>query len=135
MINYDPLQDEQENIKQVIEELNRQYTAVAGQKALKTASYGETTVSVPQSGNDIIVFSHALGYAPMFVLFQGSVKNVLNQLPIIDAIVLFGVFHFFGGVLASCDTTNIYINWKDTAPTPIQTITYIVFKNPILPSV
>jgi hypothetical protein len=135
VITYDPLQNEESNIKQLVEELNRQYTAVAGQKALKTSAYGETTVSVPQGGNDIVVFNHALGYAPMFLLFQGSVKNILNQLPILDAVVLFGVFHFSGGVLASCDSNNVYINWKDTAPAPTQTITYVVFQNPIQPSV
>ena len=135
MITYDSLQTDEENINQIIEELNRQYTIVGGQKALKTASYGETTVSVPQSGNDIVVFNHALGYAPMFLLFQGSVKNILNQLPIVDAAVLLGTFHFSGSVAASCDSNNVYINWRDTAPAPTQTITYVVFQNPILPAV
>jgi hypothetical protein len=124
-------------ISDSLEELNRQYT-VTDFKAIKTVAYDVATIDIsqygtPTSGVTVPVFSHNLGFPPMFYLFLGSVKTGgVLPLPMIDVSVI--GFTFNGTIQPYSDNNTIYVYWRDQAQVAVQSFTYLVFSNPIINS-
>lgn len=128
----DTVDGQLEAIQDIVDEQNHQYDVGTNFKGLQVAFFDTVTITLnspPSSGDPITVVRHGLGYAPIFLAYLGILSTGgVFPMPIIDFL---GATGLNGAVTFWADATNLYVKWNDSAPTPTQHITYIIFSNPI----
>lgn len=134
MLSYDPTLEPMDMLSKIVVEMNRQFDSTNALKKLGIAAYGTQLINLaspPWSAPDGVVVNHGLGYAPMFMVFFGKISiGGIFSTPLID----YSIFGFNGVVSFSVDSQNLLYHWNDSAPTPQQSITYLIFTNPIVNS-
>lgn len=127
---------QQQAIQDIIDEHNTQYDQAQGYQSLNVIAFGVTVLTISgldiSNSNPLIVYNHNLGFEPLFMLFQGTMKSGgISEMPLIDSAIT-SDFLFVGQVKGLCDKSNIYAIWNDQLQTPQQSITYLVFDYPLL---